>query len=123
ERSLGLTQPDRVLSQRLKNWLEIEGGLTDNLKELAGGGLMLLRLFELALQVIDRQFAARNVRLCGHCDLPTLFPIKEVYRITASGTMPSGQRSWPLTLSATPHDRARRELHGVVVISFHHQGQ
>jgi hypothetical protein len=41
---LGLAQPDCIRGQRLKNFLEIERGSTDNLKEFAGYGLLFPRL-------------------------------------------------------------------------------
>ena len=40
ERSFRVAQPDRVLGQRLKKFLEIECGVTNNLKEFTGCGLL-----------------------------------------------------------------------------------
>src|SRR5262249_61746415 len=47
--SAGLTQPHRVLDQRLQDRLEVEGRAADDLEYLAGGRLLLQGLGQLAV--------------------------------------------------------------------------
>src|SRR6266545_7005260 len=49
ETAFGLTQPDRVLGQRLEDRPEVEGGPADHLEDLAGRRLLLERDPQLAV--------------------------------------------------------------------------
>jgi hypothetical protein len=57
ERSFRVAQPDPVLSQRLKKFLEIEFGATNNLKEFTGCGL---------LRACFGQLCGSRLCRCGH---------------------------------------------------------
>src|SRR5262245_10164606 len=71
QRAFGVTQPDRVLSQRLEDRLEVEGGSPDDLQQLAGCRLLLQRHSQLTVagfQLLEQpHILYGDDRLVGKC--------------------------------------------------------
>src|SRR5439155_2751143 len=50
---VGTTQPGPVLHQRLEDRLQVEGGVADDFQHFAGGGLLLERLTEVTVALLQ----------------------------------------------------------------------